>query len=156
MAEENKKIAKIRNNWYEILELEYYPVPEENEKKIEARIEEKKRHWLAKESDPFDGKKYKKYNNLAKSGIIQKEMLDETKRKELIEDAQQKLFEPIDDFLKYLGGITVTEKIVTEIANKTRRKENLVRERIEKSGLKIEQKEYDEKVYQKFLKYVHM
>lgn len=41
MAEENKKIAKIRNNWYEILELEYYPVPEENEKKIEARIEEK-------------------------------------------------------------------------------------------------------------------
>ena len=33
MAEENKKIAKIRNNWYEILELEYYPVPEENEKR---------------------------------------------------------------------------------------------------------------------------
>ena len=156
MAEENKKIVKIRNNWYEILELEYYPVPEENEKKIEARIEEKKRHWLAKESDPFDGKKYKKYNNLAKSGIIQKEMLDETKRKELIEDAQQKLFEPIDDFLKYLGGVTVTEKIVTEIANKTRRKENLVRERIEKSGLKIEQKEYDEKVYRKFLKYVYI
>ena len=46
-------------------------------------------------------------------------MLDETKRKELIEDAQQKLFEPIDDFLKYLVGVTVTEKIVTEIANKT-------------------------------------
>ena len=111
---------------------------------------------MAKESDPFDGKKYKKYNNLAKSGIIQKEMLDETKRKELIKDAQQKLFEPIDDFLKYLGGVTVTEKIVTEIAKKTRRKENLVRERIEKSGLKIEQKEYDEKVYQKFLKYVHI
>ena len=63
MAEESKELAKIQNNWYEILELEYYPVPEENEKRIEARIEEKKRHWLAKESDPFDGEKYKKYNN---------------------------------------------------------------------------------------------
>lgn len=156
MAEENKGLAKIQNNWYEILELEYYPVPEENEKKIEARIEEKKRHWLAKESDPFDGKKYKKYNNLAKSGIIREEMLNEARRKELIKDAQQKLFEPIDDFLKYLNGVTITEEIVTEIAKKTRRKENLVRERVEKSGLKMDQKEFDEKIYQKFLKHVHM
>lgn len=41
MAEESKESVKIQNNWYEILELEYYPVPEENEKRIEARIEEK-------------------------------------------------------------------------------------------------------------------
>lgn len=156
MAEESKELAKIQNNWYEILELEYYPVPEENEKRIEARIEEKKRHWLAKESDPFDGEKYKKYNNLAKSGIIREEMLNEARRKELIKDAQQRLFKPIDDFLKYLDEVTITEEIVKEIAQKTRRKENLVRERIEKSGRKIEPKEYDEKIYEKFLKYVHM
>ncbi|NWO20231.1 hypothetical protein [Leptotrichia sp. oral taxon 223] len=156
MAEESKELAKIQNNWYEILELEYYPVPEENEKRIEARIEEKKRHWLAKESDPFDGKKYKKYNNLAKSGIIREEMLNEARRKELIKDAQQRLFKPIDDFLKYLNGVAITEEIVTEIAKKTRRKENLVRERIEKIERKIEPKEYDEKIYQKFLKYVHI
>ena len=53
MAEE----SRIINNWYIILGLEYYPVPEKDEKKIEARIEEKKRYWLSKESDAFDGKK---------------------------------------------------------------------------------------------------
>ena len=156
MAEESKEVAKIHNNWYEILELEYYPVPEENEKKIETRIEEKKRYWLAKESDPFDGRKYKKYNNLAKSGIIREEMLNEARRKELIKDAQQKLFIPIDEFLKYLNRITITEEMVTEISKRTQRKENLVRERIIESGRKIEQKEYNEKIYEKFTKYIHM
>ena len=34
--------SRIINNWYIILGLEYYLVPEKDEKKIEARIEEKK------------------------------------------------------------------------------------------------------------------
>lgn len=156
MAEESKEVSRIQDNWYEILELEYYPVPEEDKQKIEARIEEKRRYWLAKESDPFDGRKYKKYNNLAKSGIIQEEMLNESRRKELIKDAQKKLFEPIDDFLKYLNGVAITEEMIVEIAKKTRREENLVKERIVKSGRKIETDEYDKKIYQKFSEYLNM
>ena len=37
MAEKNK----IEHNWYEILELTFYPVAEENEEKIKNRIDEK-------------------------------------------------------------------------------------------------------------------
>ena len=47
MADRNK----IEYNWYEILELEYYPAAEENEEKIKVRIEEKRKEWLRKETD---------------------------------------------------------------------------------------------------------
>lgn len=146
MAEENQ----IINNWYIILGLEYYPVPEKDEKKIEARIESKKRYWMAKESDPFDGKKYRKYSNLAKTGIIRKEMLNESRREELIKDAQKKLFDPIDNFLKYIKNTVITEEIVKEISKRTHRNENLVIERIRITGRKIISSEYNEKLYKNF------
>lgn len=146
MAEENQ----IINNWYIILGLEYYPVPEKDEKKIEARIESKKRYWMAKESDPFDGKKYRKYSNLAKTGIIRKEMLNESRREELIKDAQKKLFDPIDNFLKYIKNTVITEEIVKEISKRTHRNENLVIERIKITGRKIISSEYNEKLYKNF------
>ena len=146
MAEE----SRIINNWYVILGLEYYPVPEKDEKKIEARIEAKKRYWLAKESDPFDGKKYRKYSNLAKTGIIRQEMLNEARREELIKDAQKKLFDPIDNFLKYIKNAEIKEEIVKEIAKRTHRQENLVRERIKISGRKIVPSEYNQKLYRNF------
>ena len=142
--------SRIINNWYIILGLEYYPVPEKDEKKIEARIEEKKRYWLSKESDPFDGKKYRKYSNLAKTGIIRQEMLNEARREELIKDAQKKLFDPIDNFLKYIKNTEIKEEIVKEIAKRTQRQENLVIERIKISGRKILPSEYNQKLYKNF------
>ena len=142
--------SRIINNWYIILGLEYYPVPEKDEKKIEARIEEKKRYWLSKESDPFDGKKYKKYSNLEKTGIIRQEMLNEARREELIKDAQKKLFDPIDNFLKYIKNTEIKEEIVKEIAKRTQRQENLVIERIKISGRKILPSEYNQKLYKNF------
>ena len=142
--------SRIINNWYIILGLEYYPVPEKDEKKIEARIEEKKRYWLSKESDPFDGKKYKKYSNLEKTGIIRQEMLNGARREELIKDAQKKLFDPIDNFLKYIKNTEIKEEIVKEIAKRTQRQENLVIERIKISGRKILPSEYNQKLYKNF------
>ena len=142
--------SRIINNWYIILGLEYYPVPEKDEKKIEARIEEKKRYWLSKESDPFDGKKYKKYSNLEKTGIIKQEMLNEARREELIKDAQKKLFDPIDNFLKYIKNTEIKEEIVKEIAKRTQRQESLVIERIKISGRKILPSEYNQKLYKNF------
>ena len=142
--------SRIINNWYIILGLEYYPIPEKDEKKIEARIEEKKRYWLSKESDPFDGKKYKKYSNLEKTGIIRQEMLNEARREELIKDAQKKLFDPIDNFLKYIKNTEIKEEIVKEIAKRTQRQESLVIERIKISGRKILPSEYNQKLYKNF------
>ena len=148
MADRNK----IEYNWYEILGLEYYPAAEENEGKIKARIEEKRKEWLRKETDPLNGTKYKNYGELLKHGVIESEMLDTTKRKELIKDAQNKLFEPIDKFLKYFEGSIITSKKIREIADKTKRKEELIKKRIEENG-KIEL--YDEKIYKNYCEYIN-
>jgi len=148
MADRNR----IEYNWYEILGLEYYPVPEENEEKIKAKIEEKRKEWLRKETDPLNGTKYKNYGELLKHGVIESEMLNSTKRKELIRDAQNKLFEPIDKFLKYFEGSIITSKKIKEIAEKTKRKEDLIKKRIEENG-KIEL--YDEKIYKNYCEYIN-
>ena len=148
MADRNR----IEYNWYEILGLEYYPVPEENEEKIKAKIEEKRKEWLRKETDPLNGTKYKNYGELLKHGVIESEMLNNRKRKELIRDAQNKLFEPIDKFLKYFEGSIITSKKIKEIAEKTKRKENLIKKRIEENG-KIEL--YDEKIYKNYCEYIN-
>ena len=148
MADRNR----IEYNWYEILSLEYYPIPEENEEKIKAKIEEKRKEWLRKETDPLNGTKYKNYGELLKHGVIESEMLNSTKRKELIRDAQNKLFEPIDKFLKYFEGSIITSQKIKEIAEKTKRKENLIKKRIEENG-KIEL--YDEKIYKNYCEYIN-
>ena len=148
MADRNR----IEYNWYEILGLEYYPVPEENEEKIKAKIEEKRKEWLRKETDPLNGTKYKNYGELLKHGVIESEMLNSTKRKELIRDAQNKLFEPIDKFLKYFEGSIITSQKIKEIAEKTKRKEDLIKKRIEENG-KIEL--YDEKIYKNYCEYIN-
>ena len=148
MADRNR----IEYNWYEILGLEYYPVPEENEEKIKAKIEEKRKEWLRKETDPLNGTKYKNYGELLKHGVIESEMLNSRKRKELIRDAQNKLFEPIDKFLKYFEGSIITSKKIKEIAEKTKRKEDLIKKRIEENG-KIEL--YDEKIYKNYCEYIN-
>ena len=148
MADRNR----IEYNWYEILGLEYYPVPEENEEKIKAKIEEKRKEWLRKETDPLNGTKYKNYGELLKHGVIESEMLNSAKRKELIRDAQNKLFEPIDKFLKYFEGSIITSQKIKEIAEKTKRKENLIKKRIEENG-KIER--YDEKIYKNYCEYIN-
>ena len=139
--------TKIEYNWYEILDLEYYPHPEEDEAKIKAKIEEKRKEWLRKETDPLNGAKFKNYGEFLKRGTIQEEMLDSAKRRELIKDAQKKLFEPIDKFLKYFENTVITENAIKEIAKKTKRKESLIEERIRENG-KIEQ--YDEREYKNF------
>ena len=148
MADRNR----IEYNWYEILGLEYYPIPEENEEKIKAKIEEKRKEWLRKETDPLNGTKYKNYGELLKHGVIESEMLNSRKRKELIRDAQNKLFEPIDKFLKYFEGSIITSQKIKEIAEKTKRKENLIKKRIEENG-KIEL--YDEKIYKNYCEYIN-
>ena len=143
MADRNE----IEYNWYEILGLEYYPAAEENEEKIKARIEEKRKEWLRKETDPLNGTKYKNYGELLKHGVIETEMLNSAKRKELIKDAQNKLFEPIDKFLRFFEGSIITSEKIQEIAARIKRKEDLIKKRIEENG-KIEL--YDEKIYKNY------
>lgn len=143
---------RIENNWYEILELEYYPNPEENEEKIKAKIEEKRKEWTNKCSRPLADPKYKKYSDLLNKGTIEKEMLDCTRRKELIKDAQEKFFEAVDKFLKPFENRIISEKKIIEISKKINRNKELVRERIKENG-KIEL--YNENIYIDFCKWLN-
>lgn len=143
---------RIENNWYEILELEYYPNPEENEEKIKAKIEEKRKEWTNKCSRPLADPKYKKYSDLLNKGTIEKEMLDCTRRKELIKDAQEKFFEAVDKFLKPFENRIISEKKIIEISEKINRNKELVRERIKENG-KIEL--YNENIYRDFCKWLN-
>ena len=143
---------RIENNWYEILELEYYPNPEENEEKIKAKIEEKRKEWTNKCSRPLADPKYKKYSDLLNKGTIEKEMLDCTRRKELIKDAQEKFFEAVDKFLKPFENRIISEKKIIEISEKINRNKELVRERIKENG-KIEL--YNENIYIDFCKWLN-
>ena len=135
MAEKNK----IEHNWYEILELTFYPVAEENEEKIKNRIDEKRKQWIINGSDIIKGTDYKIYLNLYNKGIIYEQMLGKNNiREKLIKDARNNYFKPIDDFLNAIGNIPITNEIIKKIAKESKRDENLVVKRIQQSGKKID------------------
>ena len=135
MAEKNK----IEHNWYEILELTFYPVAEENEEKIKNRIDEKRKQWIINGSDIIKGTDYKIYLNLYNKGIISEQMLGKNNiREKLIKDARNNYFKPIDDFLNAIGNIPITNEIIKKIAKESKRDENLVVKRIQQSGKKID------------------
>lgn len=144
----------IENNWYIILDLEYYPNPVENERKIKERIEEKREEWEIKTlTDIINAQIYKRYLSLEKKGKIVSEMLNENRRKELIEDAQRKLFEPIDKVLSQID-VEITEKKVEQIAKMLNRDENLIRERLKKFGKKVERAKYNKTFYEDFCNFL--
>ena len=135
MAEKNK----IEHNWYEILELTFYPVAEENEEKIKNRIDEKRKQWIINGSDIIKGTDYKIYLNLYNKGIISEQMLGKNNiREKLIKDARNNYFKPIDDFLNAIGNIPITNEIIKKIAKESKRDEKLVVKRIQQSGKKID------------------
>ena len=135
MAEKNK----IEYNWYKILDLEFYPVAEESEKKIKNRIEEKRKYWIRNASDIIKGTDCKIYLNLYNKGVISEQMLGKNNiRKNLIKDARNTYFKPIDDFLNVIGNIPITNEIIKKIAKETKRSEKLVVERIKQAGKKTE------------------
>ena len=135
MAEKNK----IEYNWYKILDLEFYPVAEESEKKIKNRIEEKRKYWIRNASDIIKGTDCKIYLNLYNKGVISEQMLGKNNiRKDLIKDARNTYFKPIDDFLNIIGNIPITNEIIKKIAKETKRSEKLVVERIKQAGKKTE------------------
>ena len=135
MAEKNK----IEHNWYEILELTFYPVAEENEEKIKNRIDEKRKQWIINGSDIIKGTDYKIYLNLYNKGIIYEQMLGKNNiREKLIKDARNNYFKPIDDFLNAIGNIPITNEIIKKIEKESKRYEKLVVEIIQQSGKKID------------------
>ena len=136
---------EIKDNWFIVLGLDFYPEAEENEEKIKAKIEEKKAEWERRKVRALNKEDFIRYIN--SYDIIKEEMLgDNNIRKELIEDA----LAPVDNALKMgEGSIKVfTDDIIKKISRETKRSEKVVRQRIiENPNFEL----YDETIYNDYL-----
>ena len=136
---------EIKDNWFIVLGLDFYPEAEENEEKIKAKIEEKKAEWERRKVRALNKEDFIRYIN--SYNIIKEEMLgDNNIRKELIEDA----IAPVDNALKMgEGSIKVfTDDIIKKISRETKRSEKVVRQRIiENPNFEL----YDETIYNDYL-----
>ena len=136
---------EIKDNWYVVLGLDFYPDAEENEEKIKQKIEEKKVEWERRKVRALNKEDFIRYIN--SYDTIKKEMLgDNNIRKELIKDA----ITPVDNALKMgEGSIKVfTDDIIKRISRETKRSEKVVRQRImENPNFKL----YDETIYNDYL-----
>lgn len=91
----------MADNWYVILELEFDP-PVEDEQKIADKIEEKAKFWSSNSTHFKFGPQYKAW--LQKVPQIKKDMMGETNiRKQLAADACTQVYGPIDKLLKTIG-----------------------------------------------------
>lgn len=136
---------EIKDNWFVVLELDFYPKAEENEEIIRNRIEEKKSEWERRKVRAYNKENFIRYINSYET--IKKEMLGSNNiRKELIEDA----LAPVDNALKMgEGSIKVfTDDIIKKISRETKRSEKVVRQRImENPNFEL----YDETIYNDYL-----
>ncbi|ACV38925.1 hypothetical protein [Leptotrichia buccalis] len=136
---------EIKDNWYVVLGLDFYPDAEENEEKIKQKIEEKKVEWERRKVRALNKEDFIRYIN--SYDTIKKEMLgDNNIRKELIKDA----ITPVDNALKMgEGSIKVfTDDIIKKISRETKRSEKIVRERImENPNFEL----YDKTIYNDYL-----
>ena len=136
---------EIKDNWYVVLGLDFYPDAEENEEKIKQKIEEKKLEWERRKVRALNKEDFIRYIN--SYDTIKKEMLgDNNIRKELIKDA----ITPVDNALKMgEGSIKVfTDDIIKKISRETKRSEKVVRQRImENPNFEL----YDKTIYNDYL-----
>lgn len=91
----------MADNWYVILELEFDP-PVEDEQKISDKIDEKAKFWSSNSTHFKFGPQYKAW--LQKVPQIKKDMMGSTNiRKQLAADACIQVYGPIDKLLKTIG-----------------------------------------------------
>ena len=91
----------MADNWYIILELEFDPLVED-EQKISERIDERAKFWSTHFNDFKMGAQYRAWHqNIPR---IKKDMIGAANiRKQLAADACNIVYEPIDKFLKIIG-----------------------------------------------------
>ena len=133
---------KVENNWYEILELDFYLDPKEDKQKIKKIIEEKNKYWVRNQRDRKIGMLCTKYIEYNKKGKILKDILDDKKRSQMIKDVQKKLFEGIDRYLITFENEVMTEEKIRYILNKIKEEykiinEKIIKERIWSRGKKV-------------------
>ncbi len=126
----------MTENWYIILELEFDPRPINDEAVIADRIEEKRKFWSSKANDFNHGAEYRKYSQLLPD--IKKDMMGENNiRAELIKDACEKTYGPIDKTLKMIKKTEIPQDTIDKIAAKQKVDVEVVKRRAVVLGIKI-------------------
>lgn len=126
----------MTENWYLVLELDFDPNPVNDEALIEQRIEEKRKFWSSKANDFNRGAEYRKYTQLLPS--IKKDMIGEANiRAELIKDACEKTYEPIDKTLKMIRKTEIPQDTVDKMAAKLKVDVETVKRRVAALGMKV-------------------
>ena len=141
---------KVENNWYEILELDFYLDPKEDEQKIKKIIEEKNKYWVRNQRDRKIGMLSTKYIEYNKKGKILKDILDDEKRSQMIKDVQKKLFEGIDRYLVTFENEVMTEEKIRYILNKIKEEHKIINEKIIKERIWSRGKKVGIGSYEKF------
>ncbi len=128
----------MTENWYVVLELEFDPNPVTDERLIRQRIDEKKKFWSSKANDFNKGAEYRKYLDYANKGIIENEMLGPNNiRAELIRDAYDKVYGPIDETLRQIHKSDISADAVAKIAKTYKVSDDVVRSRVKALGMKV-------------------
>lgn len=126
----------MNENWYIILELEFDPNPVNDEAVIADRIEEKRKFWSSKANDFNHGAEYRKYSQMLPD--IKKDMIGEANiRAELIKDAYDRVYGPIDKVLEMIKKTEITQDIIGKVANKFKVDIDIVKRRAELMNIKI-------------------
>lgn len=126
----------MTENWYIILGLEFDPNPVNDEAVIAGKIEEKRKFWSSKANDFNHGAEYRKYSQMLPD--IKKDMIGETNiRAELIKDACDKTYGPIDKTLKMIKKTEIPQDTIDKIAAKQKVDVEIVKRRAAALGIKI-------------------
>ncbi len=145
----------MTENWYVVLGLEFDPKPVDDENLIRECIQEKIKFWSSKANDFNKGAEYRKYLDYAKKGIIEKEMIgDANIRAELINDAREKVYGPIDKILKQMRKTEIPLDTVEKMAKKLKVDPDTIKKRITALGMKVgnAQGVDHEEIYKKYYK----
>ena len=129
---------KMADNWYVILELEFDP-PVEDEQKIADKIDEKARFWSTHFNDFKMGAQYRVWHQNIPQ--IKKDMIGPANiRKQLAADACSIVYEPVDKLVKAIGrkGFITADEL-KKMAHKLNVSTDLIRKRIAKLSIKWEE-----------------
>lgn len=132
----------MTNNWYLILELEFEPNPVIEEAIIRQQVKDKKKFWSSRANDFTYGAQYKSNMDLCKNeDAIVRDIQDEGIRAEMIKDAFEKLYVPIDKTLKSItkAKSEIPEDTVEKIAKQRKVDIQIVKKRMAALGIKVGQ-----------------
>lgn len=140
-------MAEVKNNWYEILGIDYYYNPNEKKQIITDEIEKKNRFWTKNKEDRRYGSDFKKYIKEKKK--ILNEILDYKKRKEMLKEIREKAFSKIKENLESFSTNLISEEFLKEITAELEKdyepiNENVVKEWIWNSKKKMTVGSYDD------------